>query len=238
MWLLKKLEWDSDFFGYPVAQVCSTSDEIEVYKEILAEIKIQNIKLAYWMVHPDNHSFQEFARNNQGVLVDIKTTYSCELATSDLTTIDNIEIVDKNEPDTDLLKLAIQCGAFSRFAIDKKIPIAKFEDLYKLWIINSLNKSMADDVIIYKSGNRTVGLVTVYKKNRIGNIGLIGVDEEFRGKGIGKTLMNAVKSYFIAKGILKIHVVTQGQNLSACRLYETTGFSVIEKSEFYHFWIK
>ena len=63
---LKKLVWDSDFFGFPVAQVYSLSDEVEAWKEILYELKTQNIKLAYWMVQPDNLSFRDFAREYQG----------------------------------------------------------------------------------------------------------------------------------------------------------------------------
>lgn len=234
----KKLDWDSDFFGFLVAHVGSISDEIEVWKEILEELKNQNIKLAYWMVQPDNLLFQEFARENNGILVDIKTTYSIQISSNNFPSEKSIEVIAKNDPNAELLNLAVQCGAYSRFAIDKNIPVNKFEELYKLWIINSLNKSMADDVLIYKAENKIVGLITVYQKNKVGNIGLIGVDADYRGKGIGKALINAAKNYFIAKGIHKIHVVTQGQNLSACRLYENTGFSVLERSEFYHFWIK
>jgi ribosomal protein S18 acetylase RimI-like enzyme len=238
MGLLKKLDWDSDFFGFSVAQVCSVSEDIEVWKETLAEIENLDIKLTYWMVQPKNLSFQEFASENHGILVDNKTTYSIEITSGNFGTEKCIEILDKNEPDTELLNLAVQCGAYSRFAIDKNIPYEKFKQLYQLWIINSINKSMADDVLIYKWDNKIVGLVTVYENNNIGNIGLIGVDADFRGKGIGKSLINVVKNYFFAKGIHNIHVVTQGQNNSACRLYENTGFSVLDRSEFYHFWLK
>jgi dTDP-4-amino-4,6-dideoxy-D-galactose acyltransferase len=235
---IKILDWDSDFLGYPVARVDSFSKEQREWKVILARLKIQGVKLAYWQVQPYNISFQEFAEENNGKLVDIKTTYSIHLTKNECFANNSIEILEDKEPNKQLLNLGIQCGAYSRFSIDKNISHEKFEELYRLWIINSVKKSLADDVLVYKFQDRIVGLVTVYEKEKIGNIGLIGVDEDFRGRGIGKALLNAVKNYFFSKGIQKINVVTQGQNQAAYKLYESAGFDVLEQYEFYHFWLK
>jgi dTDP-4-amino-4,6-dideoxy-D-galactose acyltransferase len=235
---IKILDWDSDFLGYPVARIDSLKKGQKEWKKILAQLKIQGVKLAYWQVQPGNISFQKFAKENNGKLVDIKTTYSIHLAEYEYIADDSIENFENKEPNQQLLNLGIQCGAYSRFSFDKNIPRKKFEELYRLWIINSVKKSMADDVLVYKFQDRMVGLVTVYEKEKIGNIGLIGVDEEYRGRGIGKALLNAVKNYFYIKGIQKIHVVTQGQNQAACKLYESVGFNVLEQYEFYHFWLR
>jgi dTDP-4-amino-4,6-dideoxy-D-galactose acyltransferase len=234
---IEHLKWDSDFFGFPVARVNSLSNETKDWENILNQLRIQGIKLAYWQVMPDDHYFCEFAKENNGELVDIKTTYSNLLEAENYIKSENIETYVGIEPCSQLLNLAVQCGTFSRYAIDKKIPHEKFEELYQLWIIKSVKKTLADDVLVYTINGNIIGLVTVYENQNTGNIGLFGVDENYRGKGIGKALLNAAKNYFLEKGIQKINVVTQGQNLSACKVYESAGFIVYKKYAFYHFWL-
>jgi dTDP-4-amino-4,6-dideoxy-D-galactose acyltransferase len=234
---IENLEWDSDFFGFHVARVNSLSNETKDWENILAQLRIQGIKLAYWQVKPDNHYFHEFAKINNGKLVDIKTTFSLLIHDNNFIKNGNIEKYVNSEPNRQLLSLAIQSGTYSRFANDRNISREKFEELYHRWIINSVKKSMADDVLVYKLHEDIIGLVTVYEKNNSGNIGLFGVDESHRGKGIGKTLVDAVKHYFFEKGIQKINVITQGHNQSACKFYECAGFTVSEEYEFYHFWL-
>lgn len=71
----------------------------------------------------------------------------------------------------------------------------------------------------------------------MGHIGLTGVDENYRGRGIGKKLITAAIEYFCKKSIKEIQVVTQGNNMAACKLYESCGFKVLDWIEFYHFWL-
>jgi dTDP-4-amino-4,6-dideoxy-D-galactose acyltransferase len=63
------------------------------------------------------------------------------------------------------------------------------------------------------------------------------VDRTARGKGIGNHLMNAAVARAREWGVDQIDVVTQQDNVGACRFYERCGF-VPEKSEnIYHIWI-
>jgi dTDP-4-amino-4,6-dideoxy-D-galactose acyltransferase len=229
------LPWDSDFFGYKVARInfCSEND----WNNQLIRLKEENVKLAYWQIDPGNEKFHHFASKNNGLLVDLKTTFAISIIPSMIDDSHLLETYKKSEPEQKLINLGIQCGLFSRYAMDENIPRNKMEELYTLWIVNSVNKKMADDIIIYNVNGNIAGLITVYIKNNIGNIGLIGVDETYRGQGIGKKLINASKQYFLSRGILNIEVVTQGENKSACNLYSGSGFHIDRQVEFYHFWI-
>jgi dTDP-4-amino-4,6-dideoxy-D-galactose acyltransferase len=178
-----------------------------------------------------------FALENKAKLVDIKTTFTLQLSEKEYTWDNMIEKYVSPETNQQLLNLSVQCGAFSRFAVDNYIPHSKFEELYQTWLINSINKSMADDILIYKLNESIVGMVTLYSVNDIGNIGLFGVDENYRKKGIGNALLKAVNNYFFSKGIQRINVVTQGLNMPACEMYKKAGYTITDTCDFYHFWL-
>lgn len=228
------LDWDSAFFGIKTARVNHAGTDWGLVIESLRSAKVA---LAYWQFEKGSEAFRHFANKNKGFLADIKTTYSTLLSEKDYPEHEQIELYQETEPNDQLLKLAVQCGAYSRFLTDPNIPQAKFEELYRLWMIQSANKKMADDIIVYRTDKQIVGVVTVYLKNERGNIGLIGVDEQFRGRSIGKALIYAAKAYFCKKGTERLDVVTQGMNQQACALYERTGFTVSEQYDFYHFWL-
>src|ERR1035441_5781677 len=53
---------------------------------------------------------------------------------------------------------------------------------------------------------------------REGQIGLVGVGPEVRGRGIGKNLVLAAIDWFRTQGVHEVTVVTQGNNRAAQRL--------------------
>ncbi|MBN1768076.1 MAG: GNAT family N-acetyltransferase [Prolixibacteraceae bacterium] len=228
------LEWDSSFFGYPVATIINMQSK---WVDVLDVLKKNGVYLAYWQVKPGCDKFSTFAKNNNGLFVDKKTTYSNSILNYELSMPEHVEIYEEESTNSELLDFSVQCGMYSRFKVDQNINNEKFEGLYRLWMETSVAKRMADDVLVYRLNNRIVGVVTVYVKAATGYIGLIGVDEQFRGRGIGKGLIKAAKTYFGKKRIKQIDVITQGLNISACTLYEHADFSIKEQADFYHFWL-
>ena len=86
-------------------------------------------------------------------------------------------------------------------------------------------------------GEKIVGMVTVGMKNGRGDIGLVAVHESMRGKNVGVNLTRAAQKWAIGKGCRYAQVVTQGNNLAACKLYEKCGYRVESIVNFYHIWI-
>lgn len=230
------LNWDSNFFGFKVAKIFI--QELNKIDSIIEDLKEKNIKLVYWQVRPEMLGANEIAKKHGGVMVDLKTTFSTTLNKKDHYSTDkHIQLYEKNFACDDIMELAVQCGLYSRYFIDKRIPRDKATALYKIWIQKSVNHEMADDVLVYKANKHLAGLVSVGIKNDIGHIGLVGVDATHRGNSIGSKLIFASLDYFANRGVKTVNVITQGYNLPACNFYKKCGFEVSEQVNFYHFWL-
>jgi dTDP-4-amino-4,6-dideoxy-D-galactose acyltransferase len=169
-------------------------------------------------------------------LVDVKTRLRKKIRTKYLTLDENIAEYTGEQNDQ-LKKLALQSGIYSRFKIDQHFTNNEFEKLYLKWIEDSINKTIADKVIINKgSKNNCIGFVTLKFKENFSEIGLIAVDKGSRGEGVGKELLASADYYTRNNGLNKIEVVTQFENQPAMRLYERSGYKIISKKYIYHLW--
>lgn len=239
----KILEWDSEFFGFTVARILPDKLQLQELEETLRCMQREKVSLAYWASNPDDGESQEAARSCGGVLADRKVTFVID-AEDIRTRSHSAALSAVVEEYTDLLPapeledLAIQAGIYSRFKVDPRIPANRFVDLYKLWIQNSVNKKIADTVLVIRDKGKAVGMVTVGQKGDRADIGLIAVDVSMRGRSLGLSLVRAAQEWTISKGYLVAQVVTQGENLSACRLYEKCGYHVDKVENIYHFWMQ
>ena len=98
----------------------------------------------------------------------------------------------------------------------------KHSRLYNLWIINSVNRKIAREVLVYLDSNEIAGFVTLGEKSKRGVLGIIAGNAKFRGRG----RQNLAESCFAGQGYGSVQVVTQGDNVPACRLYENCGYRV------------
>jgi dTDP-4-amino-4,6-dideoxy-D-galactose acyltransferase len=233
------LQWDSDLFGYNVANILASEPTLKEFDTLIGEMKNQHIKLAYWSTSNSFNLQDEISKKHNGLLVDLKTTYCKVLSekNDDFKIDEHATIFPGNKPDSSLYEIALQCGEYSRFRNDLNIPYTVFKKMYNIWIEKSASKELADDILIYNVNNEIAGLVTLYVKDSVGHIGLIGVHSNFRGKGIGSKLIIAAIEYFKKAGCKSIEVVTQGLNKAACALYEKNGFSIKSQFSLYHFWL-
>ncbi len=82
-----------------------------------------------------------------------------------------------------------------------------------------------------------MGFVTIgARKKNVSEIGLIAVDQTFRGKrGSEILIINAVEKMVNLVG-LYINVSTQEDNTPAMKLYASLGFKPVSKKYIYHIW--
>ncbi|MFQ3578796.1 MAG: GNAT family N-acetyltransferase, partial [Bacteroidales bacterium] len=172
----------------------------------------------------------------KGVLVDEKITFFKKFQKNDTVIDNNIIDFEESFPDSEMIQLSIDSGVFSRYKIDKNFERKKFEEFFTLWIVNSVNKTFADKVFVYKKNRKTLGLVTVKIKNKLGNIGIIAVNSETRGLGIGSKLIQKVQEYLLINSINELEVVTQKANNMACKFYIKNGFTINNIVNIYHVW--
>lgn len=148
-----------------------------------------------------------------------------------------VEFYQDNQVSPELEQLALAAGGYSHFRMDPKFPRELFFKIYHEWIKNSVNKSVASDIIAIKDHDKVVAMTTLGAKNNRGDIGLLAVDANFRGKNFGTKIVVAAQMYFISQGFTLAQVVTQVDNTPARRLYEKCGFRPEKLENFYHFWL-
>ena len=230
------LTWDTEFFEIKTGRIIPTSLQENQLASILEKMHQKGFQLAYWASdHQYAYDFQSYS----GILVDKKTTYEISLQNINLDSMSlpKTEPYSSSLPFSELEKLAVQSGAFSRFALDNRFPHEKFIALYKTWIQKSVSGEIANEVLVIRQNNNIAGMVTLSIKNEVGDIGLIAVDEKFRGKKLGQQLVYDSQRWFIQHGCHTAHVVTQGDNLPACNLYEKCRYQKIKIEFYYHFWL-
>jgi dTDP-4-amino-4,6-dideoxy-D-galactose acyltransferase len=229
------LLWDSGLFGFNVCRIENSIKGTDDLKSVELTMEKGSYKLAY---HSSPYLLKMIEIPTLEVkLVDKKTTYVKETNGS-LLYHSAVKQYASDTPSIKLLNLAVQSGKYSRFNIDKNIDNKKFEELYRIWITRSVRKEIASEVFVYSQGKGIAGCITVGQKYNRADVGLVAVDSQQRGKGIGKAMMQHAEKWVFDNGQNEIQVVTQGDNTPACRLYEHLGYTRDTVEFFYHIWRK
>jgi dTDP-4-amino-4,6-dideoxy-D-galactose acyltransferase len=231
-----QLPWDTNFFGIKTAIInLDESCNIDEVNQTIHLLKENKFRLAYWKTNPNNADIQDIAIRNNGVLVDQKVTYG--MCIKNDTKIDEHILSYKGKVTDTVYTIALQTGEYSRFKKDKNIGAEHFTSLYKTWIENSVARINASEVFVYQTKNKIAGLITLATIQNDGSIGLIGVNQQHRQRGIGQKLIDSAHAYFYSQNIKYLTVVTQKENVPACMFYKKCGFSIIKIENVYHFWL-
>jgi dTDP-4-amino-4,6-dideoxy-D-galactose acyltransferase len=241
--ILEPLLWDSQHFGFRVARIKEPELGEPELRQSLCAAREEKNRLVYWSADPRIEVSQSILREFHGLLVDRKATFRKTLVwaepDSDSWVSGHIVEHPRSEPGSDLVRLAISAGAYSRFRRDPRVSEESFQRLYEIWINRSVKGELADMVLVADRGtvlDDPVGLITLSLAGRQGLIGLIAVDESARGCGIGSKLIRAAHRWLLSHGVRNVEVVTQLDNQIACRFYEKCGYTRDELQHVYHFW--
>jgi dTDP-4-amino-4,6-dideoxy-D-galactose acyltransferase len=243
--VLESLAWDSAHFGFPVAQVTEPGLDDICLEEALRHARWEAIRLVYWPAKHDREAPAHLLRAFNGLLADRKATY---IATNPRPDDDEpgseaspfrVSHYPRGPASPRLVELALAAGAFSRFRVDPRIPAARFAQMYQTWIERSTQGELADIVLVASladTGGEPVGMVTASATDGTGRIGLIAVDDQARGAGVGSLLIREAHRWMQGRGATQAAVVTQLENQPACRLYERLGYHLADVKNYYHFW--
>lgn len=233
----KVLTWDTEFFGFTTAEILPGQLDQEQLGKILKRLHSEGVRLAYWAAQAE----APFDINPLGgFLADRKVTFGVDLRKLDpdqFISTGRIRTYQPDSVDEPFMDLAVQAGLYSRFARDPQFPREKFIALYREWMSKCLNKNLADDVLFIQEDAAPVGMVTVSSRKGKGNLQLIAVDKNQRGKHYGEMLVRAAQRWYLAHGLEQAEVVTQGENDAACRLYRKCGYEIRRTQFVYHFWL-
>lgn len=234
------LNFDTELFGFKVAKILSPRLEALELQMLLMQLGTQDVRLVYWASDSTDATSQAAARQMQGLLGSQQVTYKISLHSLSprLTIAEEVKFYEDRKPSAELENLATEAGNYSHFRVDPKFPHNLFLKLYSAWINNSVNGKIADAVLVVWRNSKVIGVITVAIKNNCGSIGLLAVDSEYRGQGIGAHLIRSAQAYWRSRGATEGCVITQLANKPARHLYEKEGFKIEKIENFYHFWLQ
>jgi dTDP-4-amino-4,6-dideoxy-D-galactose acyltransferase len=135
----------------------------------------------------------------------------------------------------ELIAIASESHTDSRFYADPGFPRERCAALYRTWIEKG-HSDFASEVLVAERDSRPGGYVVCERSGDTGRIGLLAVAPWTRGRGAGRSLVNASVAWFQRERIPRITVVTQGRNVSAQRLYQSCGFLTCSVQLWFHRW--
>lgn len=223
------LDWDSQFFGWKVAEMLLPS--METLPKAIVALKSEGVRLVYLkMAQP----LADLPVN--GRMVGERHVYVKTIAPKQVDP--HLHRCSTFESAPGLKDLVLEASRFSRFCKDPAIPKAKCEELYSLWLENSLAGKMADAVYVYQQGtHHTDGFVTVAQANHRVRICLLAVRQEKRREGLGEALLAAAENWGHTLGLSETEVSSYQFNEEACAFYRKMGFRLDKVEYFYHFWL-
>jgi dTDP-4-amino-4,6-dideoxy-D-galactose acyltransferase len=247
--LLQPLDWETNHFGVRTAKLCEAKLDDLALASALQHARGEGIRLLVWPAIGGRTVGVDLLDEFAGMLVDRKATFSkLSLAAgrvhhSSPQVEPAVVSYDASFASPALHDLGVAAGVKSRFAVDPRIERERFEAMYRCWIDRSVQRELADVVLVapadggQSSAGRLSGVITIGVSDGVATIGLVAVAAEMRGRGIGAALMRTAESWMLAQGVRQARVVTQLDNIAACRLYERSGYQLVLVQHYYHFWL-
>jgi ribosomal protein S18 acetylase RimI-like enzyme len=228
-----RLALDSALSGHEIGK-CVGDDGFGKASEVVTT-EFRQYDLVYLTVKSEA-SIASLLRDFDWIHADTRITLSeriqrLRFTESELTQHDSYDPKDYSR----LVALAVDLCRVSRFYCDTNTQRLG-RKVYEQWIANSVNKSLADEVIVRRdSEGRVIGFVTAKVDHVSAEPVLVKVDPMFSGKGHGRALMNKFLTCVARRNPNSVvYAHTQLHNLIAIRFYESFGLRVADYDYVYH----
>jgi dTDP-4-amino-4,6-dideoxy-D-galactose acyltransferase len=226
------LEWDTRFFGLPIARVAGDRLTRSDWARVLDWCTAKSIRCLYLLVSAEDTESSLVAGEEQFRAVDIRMTLDRRICGEGA--CDAIRPAREDDIPA-LVDLARESHRDSRFFADPGFPEELCRRLYETWIEKSC-RGYAKSVLVADMNDKPAGYITCDWSADTGHIGLVAVAPWAQGEGVGKALVNASLHTFRDNGVRRIHVTTQGRNIPAQRLYQRCGFLTRSVQIWHHRW--
>lgn len=226
---MKKLTWDSNFWGIDIFQV----EKQNIMESIEEHIKISSTPfLIQSLVNvADLQSI--------GKLEEIGFKFK----ESKITMVMNVLEINKNL-NADYKKIETDDLEFNRDSIDNLfLKNTRFDifneirvnEFYYTWLKNSVTGEMDDTVIGYYIKEKLAGFITYSIDETKVSVGLLGVLSDFQGKGVSRHLLNYVENVALENSLQSIFISTQGKNLKALNAYIKNNYRIHSIEHWYYY---
>lgn len=235
--MIKKLDWDSHFFGLKIGQYEESTLSEKRASGFYQEFKKAGFDCVYFFLDPNDPESLATAERHRLFLVDVRMHY--ELAKQDGADLRSpgFHLLDPHDSGKrrQVLLMSEDLARASRFYFDRRFR-PKAAKMYKIWA----EKMMADKdsavIMNLKKKGEVIGFAACTVKGELGELVLVYVAEQARGRGIGEEVVKAGVEWSLNRGAKRVTVKTQLRNVAANRLYQKAGFVITESRLIYHAW--
>lgn len=243
------LPWDSEVLEFPVAWIPwwiehpqiveSASSRERLLRLVIDEVRRRNIRYLFTRVPAGDVAAIHVLERNGFRLMDGLLTFGVAPPEDSLPSEQSDGLRWGTFAPEDLPALRkIAAGSFSidRFHADPAIGKEKADEVHRRWVENSC-AGFADCVLVARD-SEPIGFTTL-KIDRsskphlgvsIGVVVLVATSGEHRRKGVARFLTLAALQWFRQAGCEWVEVGTQLANIHASRVYQSTGFKLVNAS--------
>jgi dTDP-4-amino-4,6-dideoxy-D-galactose acyltransferase len=237
------LTWDSDFFQHRIARVRGDTLAQEPMAKVDAWCREKEIQCLYFLARADDPRTIRTAEENGFRLTDMRVTFQRKFESAERlpsTGPESSAVIRevRQEDLAELQDLARTMHGQTRFFNDGHFLRQRAEAMYSTWIALECEGRAQKVLVAVSPADRPLGYISCHldPKSGLGEIGLVGVNREARGKSLGRSLVLAALEWFRAQAAREVTVVTQGGNVPAQRLYQRCGFLLQDFQLWYHKW--
>lgn len=215
----KMMAWDTEFWGQRVGR----ATHLDGLGKWAKENQAQSVHL---LIDADKPAEAQAAEERGFRFMDVRLTLERDTAPM------GIKLPEATAEHADVLaEIARKAFPLTRFYADPSLDDERCGELYSEWT-RSLLAGAADVVLV--NAEPVSGYITISLEKPSSEIGLIAVAEEYRGLGVGATLVRAALGWAWSSGADTMSVVTQGRNIGALRTFEACRFRVTNTSLWFH----
>lgn len=250
--MITRSEWDSAFFGFPIARVQTDTLTPEQAAEIDAWCIANRVDLCVLLADSNHTPTAHLAALHGYLMLDFRLTLDRDMTTPIPAQKYPTRVYQPSDL-ADLERIARESFSDSRFLLDPFFPAKeRSNEMYVQWIrrrsgglyaVSSF--APADHVVVADADDgQPAGFVTCLLRPpdaagvMTGVVDLVAVDQRARGLYIGESMVCAALAWFKDHGCGRVEVVTQGRNIRAQRTYQRCGFLAQRAQTWYHKWYK
>ena len=235
------LNWDSNFFGFPVAQVLTNRLDENSLNDVMGFCRDNKVRLLQFKCDAHHRPSVLIAEDNNFHFADVRITLEKKLTSEDIDNCilpNDISFRLAERSDIPVLKeIVTDLYTNSRYYFDTNFPRDDVHGFYRNWIEKSVLGNFDDCVWVLCLGGKAIACCSIsYNADFKVKIGLFAVDTKESKKGLGIILLRKVLCNLVHREISNVSVVTQGRNYSAQRLYQRAGFQTKKIEIYYHSW--
>lgn len=229
--MIKELTWDSTLFQRKIGALIIASQKPSQIRSAVDRAKKEGFRYLLCKLKSQDTQSIQFLESSGFYLTDIGITFAIvsekfmyKNAHKNSAIQNSVKVATLQDIPV-LTKMISSLFPESRFYNDPFFSKKEADRLYQAWIENSV-KGEAADIVLHIPRS---GFITCRKSGKSsGEIVLIGVKKNSRGKGFGTALMKEAMDWFMQERITTVKVRTQLKNISALNFYLHLGFSIKE----------